>query len=58
MTDEQFRQFLAVQTAELAVLSGILGNLQVIAAEKGKVCAYNWGEVQSLIKNATAVLSK
>jgi hypothetical protein len=58
MTEEQFRKFMAVQVAQLAVFQGIYANVATIAASSGKATGYHWGEVESLLKNAEAIAAK
>jgi hypothetical protein len=56
MTDDQFKQFLGVQMAQLAMLQGICNNVQVLASGTGKVSGHHWGELEALVKNGKAVL--
>jgi hypothetical protein len=56
MTDDQVKQFLAIQMAQLAMLQGICNNVQVLASGTGRVAAHHWGELEALVKNGKAVL--
>jgi len=58
MTEEQFEKLMAIQVAQLAMFQGIYSNLTVIAASGGKATAHNWGEVETLLKTATAQVRK
>ncbi|HMK14324.1 MAG TPA: hypothetical protein VK460_04865 [Burkholderiales bacterium] len=56
MTDDQFKQFLGVQMAQLAMLQGICNNVQVLASGTGRVAAHHWGELEALVKNGMSIL--
>jgi len=57
MTEEQFKQMLAVQTAQVSMLYGIFNNLRVIAArmEKGKPAGFSFQDVAKVLEGARRV---
>ena len=57
MTDEQFKQLLAVQTAQVGMLYGILNNLRALAAatEKCKPAGFSFQDVAKVIRASAKV---
>lgn len=58
MTDEQFKKYMQVQMAQLAMLQGIYANIQVLATGTGKAAGHNWKEVASHLENAKTLIEK
>jgi hypothetical protein len=57
MTDEQFKQLLAVQTAQVAMMYGILNNLRALVAstDKGKPAGFSFQDVAKIIRASAKV---
>lgn len=56
MTDEQFEKFMAVQTAQLAMLQGIYRNAQAMVIGNNKTATHNWKDLEQDLKNALALV--
>lgn len=55
MTDEQFKQYMQVQIAQLAALDAIAGSLQALAVKQGVAGGGHWDRVRSYLKNAAQI---
>ena len=55
MTDDQFNKLLAVQTAQLYALEGIMQAAMAMAVTQGKTPHPNWDRVKQAIDNAKTI---
>jgi hypothetical protein len=60
MTDEQFKQLLEIQFAQLAVLQAMEYNLRVLAikADNRAGSGVKWDSARDIVKNAASNLPK
>ena len=56
MTDEHFEKFMAVQTAQLAMLQGMYRTVQAIAIKSNRASTHNWKDLEQDLQNALAVV--
>lgn len=56
MTDEQFEKFMAVQTAQLAMLQGIHRAAQAASMGTNRPGTYNWKDLEQDLQNALAIV--
>lgn len=56
MTEEQFERFMAVQTAQLAMLQGMYRTVQAIATKSNKATTHNWKDLAKDLEEAMVVV--
>ncbi len=56
MTDEQFEKFMAVQTAQLAMLQGMYRTVQAIASDSKRPATHNWKDLEQDLQNALVIV--
>lgn len=59
MTEEQFKQYMAVEIAKLAALQGINNAAQALAGKQGVTGTHaNWNDVAAAIKEGLAQIGR
>lgn len=52
MNDEQFKQFMTIEMAKLALLQGIMNAINAVSMDQKKAGLYNWTDLDAVLKSA------